>query len=159
MNIDNIREFVKLKHADQKRIQGTPYYLHPFSVSLLLKEKGFDEKYQVIALCHDLLEDTDTTYEELSSLTSVEIANIVVLLTKEDNYDMSNYIERISLNEAAKTVKLADRLCNLKEVVLANKNFIDKYIKETKEWYIDLAFGTLFEKDIKEIITYLDNNY
>lgn len=159
MNIEDIREFVKHKHFNQKRKQGTPYYLHPYAVLDLLKEKGFSKEYQIIALCHDLLEDTNTTYEELSSVTSSKVADIVVLLTKEDNYDMTDYIKRISLNEAAKTVKLADRVCNLREVVFADFKFINKYVSETKEWYIDLAKDTLFEKEMREIIVNLDNNY
>lgn len=39
MEIENAIEFIKEKHKEQKRIQGTPYYIHPLEVSILLKNK------------------------------------------------------------------------------------------------------------------------
>ena len=50
MNIKEIREYVKNKHEGQRRKQGTPYYLHPYAVAEMLKDKGFDEDYQVTRL-------------------------------------------------------------------------------------------------------------
>ncbi len=47
MNIDECIEYVKEKHKDQKRKQGTPYYTHPLAVSNMLKEKGFLIEYQI----------------------------------------------------------------------------------------------------------------
>lgn len=63
---------------------------------------------------------------------------------------MQDYIDRIQNNHIAKMVKLADRLHNLSEAHLASKEFLKKYIKETEEWYVDLAEGTIFEDRISE---------
>lgn len=156
-NVENYIEFIKEKHKGQKRIQGTEYYLHPIQVANILKEKGFDENYQIVALFHDLLEDTNTTYEEILKISNKNIADAVVLLSKEPNYIMGQYMKRIKENEVAKMVKLEDRLHNLSEAHFASKKFIHKYINETKEWYIDLAKETVFEKDINRELEKLIN--
>ncbi len=95
MEFNNAIKYIKEKHKGQKRKQGTPYYLHPVEVSIMLKEKGFPIEYQIVGLFHDLLEDTDTSYDEILKLTNSEIANAVKLLTKEEGYNMSEYISRI----------------------------------------------------------------
>ncbi len=152
MKLDNYIEFIKEKHKGQKRIQGTPYYIHPLEVSNILDKKGFSKEYQIVGLFHDLLEDTDTTYEELVQISNKKIADTVRLLTKEKGYVMSEYINRIMKNEMARMVKLADRLHNLSETHFASEKFKERYIKETEEWFIDLAAGTVFEEDIENIL-------
>lgn len=155
MNIEEIKQYVKKKHGNQTRIQGTPYYLHPSAVAEILKLMGYDLNYQIVGLFHDLLEDADTTYEELESISTREIANAVKLLTKENNYVMSDYIDRIRKNEIAKAVKLADRLHNLQEAHYASEKWRKKYIKETEDWYIELARNTKFENNIEELLKIL----
>ena len=113
MKLDNYIEFIKEKHKGQTRIQGTPYYMHPLEVSNILYEKGFSIEYQIAGLFHDLLEDTNTTYEEIVAISNKEIADVVKLVTKENGYVMSEYIDRIMKNDMARMVKLADRLHNL----------------------------------------------
>ena len=158
MEFKDCIEFMKEKHGGQKRIQGTPYYLHPLEVSNILDKKGFSKEYQIAGLFHDLLEDTDTTYEEILKMSNLEIANAVKLVTKEKEYIMSEYMERIMQNDMARMVKLADRLHNLLETHFASTKFKHKYIKETEEYFIDLAVGTVFEKDIKDILEELKNS-
>lgn len=155
MNVEEAKDYIKGKHGNQKRRQGTPYYLHPVMVSNILKEKGFSDDYQLVGLFHDLLEDTSATYSELLKLSNKEIADAVKLLTKEDGYDIDEYISRIKNNDIAKMVKLADRLHNLSEVHLTDKDFQNKYIDETEKWYIPLAKGTIFENDIKNVLVKL----
>lgn len=109
-------------------------------------------------LFHDLLEDTDATYEEIEKLSNAKIAEAVKLLTKESGYIMKNYIERIKNNDIAKMVKLADRIHNLSEAKLASIDFQVNYIKETEDWFIDLAKGTTFENDLKNVLESLGYN-
>ena len=152
MEYNNYIEYIKEKHKNQKRKQGTPYYLHPVEVGKILERKGFSKDYQIVGLFHDLLEDTDTTYEEILQISNKEIAETLKLLTKEHGYKMQEYMERISKNYMAKMVKLADRIHNLSETYLASKEFQEKYIKETEEWFIYLAKGTVFEEDLRNCI-------
>lgn len=155
----NVIEYVKQKHSGQFRKQGTPYYLHPLAVSKILKDKGFDSEYQIAGLFHDLLEDTDTTYEEIRDISNRRIAYAVLLVTKEVGYTKKNYYKRIKENDMARMVKLADRIHNLSEAHFADKDFQKKYIKETEEWFIDLAEGTIFEQDIKRELEALKETY
>ena len=150
MNIEILREYVKVKHEGQKRKQGTPYYLHPFAVADILKEKGFNDDYQAAGLLHDTLEDTNATKEEILKLSNKEVLDTVVLLTKEKGYKMQDYYNRIINNDMAKMVKLADRYHNLSESTMTNVLFKKKYINETKKWYLKMAEGTCFEEDINQ---------
>ncbi len=152
MEIEDAVKFMKERHKGQTRKQGTPYYTHPLEVSNILKQKGFPKKYQIVGLFHDLLEDTSTTYEEIQKMTDQETATAVKLLTKKEGYIMKEYIERIKENELARNVKLADRLHNLREVHYGSEEFIEKYIKETEEWFINLAKNTIFEKEINNTL-------
>ena len=68
MNLEKAIEFIKIKHGNQKRKQGTPYYLHPLAVANMLINKGFSEEYVFAGLFHDLIEDTDTTYDEIIAI-------------------------------------------------------------------------------------------
>ena len=150
MKLDNYIEYIKEKHKGQTRKQGTPYYMHPLEVSNILHKKGFFFFFLIAGLFHDLLEDTNATYEELVEISNKEIANSVKLVTKEKDYVMSEYIDRIMKNDMARMVKLADRVHNLSETHLASEKFKEKYVKETEKWFINLAAGTVFEEDIKD---------
>lgn len=155
----NVIEYVKQKHSGQTRKQGTPYYLHPVAVSKILKDKGFDTEYQIAGLFHDLLEDTDTTFREIKNISNRHIAVAVLLVTKEPDYIKGSYYRRIKKNDMARMVKLADRVHNLSEAHLADKDFQKKYIEETEKWFIDLAKGTVFEEDITKELEDLKETY
>lgn len=159
MKLDYYIDFIKERHGSQTRKQGTPYYLHPVAVSACLAKKGFTRDYLIAGLFHDLLEDTNTTYDEILNITTPEIAEAVRLVTKEEGYNMPEYIERIKNNDIARMVKLADRWHNLIEAFVASPKFQKKYIKETEEWYLDLAKGTIFEEDINKALEELKNHY
>mgnify|MGYP003463652295 CR=1 FL=1 len=148
ISLKEAAEFTKIRHGKQKRMQGTPYFEHPYAVARILKQKGFSEEYQIAGLFHDLIEDTTTTYEDILDLTNTNIARAVKLVSKEDGYVMKEYMERIKLDDMARMIKLADRLHNLTDAKVANRKFQRKYIKETEEWYLNLAKGTVFEEDI-----------
>lgn len=152
MDIKEAIEFIKLKHGNQKRKQGTPYYTHPIAVAELLKNKGFSLEYQLTGLFHDLLEDTECTYQEIINLSNDKVLEAVKLLTKTDGYIMSDYIKNIEKNDIAKMTKLADRIHNLSEATEASYKFQEKYIEETKEWFVSLAKGTVFEKELNKAL-------
>ena len=117
-------EFAKAKHKGQKRIGGDDYITHPIAVSEIVKNQGFDENYQIAALFHDLLEDTDATQEEILRYGNQEILEAVKLLTKEKGYDMAEYVSSIKQNPIAFAVKAADRLHNLQCAIVTDEGII-----------------------------------
>ena len=142
-------EFAKAKHKGQKRIGGDDYITHPMAVSEIVKNQGFDESYQIAALFHDLLEDTDATQEEILKYGSSQILEAVKLLTKKKGYDMAEYVSAIKQNSIAFAVKSADRLHNLQCAIVTDEEFKRKYILETVDWYLD--FSPEIRKAVKRL--------
>ena len=131
--------FAKEKHDGQKRIGGDDYITHPMAVCEIVKSQGFDENYQITALFHDLLEDTDATEEDILKYGNQEILEAVNLLTKKQGYDMAEYVSSIKRNPIAFKVKAADRLHNLQCAIITSEEFKRKYILETVDWYMDFS--------------------
>ena len=144
--------FADEKHHGQKRIGGDDYITHPVAVCEIVKDSGYGEDYQITALFHDLLEDTDATEEEILQLGSEEILTAVKLLTKQKGYDMAEYIGAIKANKLAFAVKAADRLHNLQCALVTDVAFKRKYISETNEWYLD------FSPEIKNAVAKLEES-
>ena len=136
-------DFATQKHHGQKRIGGKDYISHPLAVYEMIKNQGYDEDYQITALFHDLLEDTDATEEDILFYGGKNVLTAVKLLTKEKGYVMQNYIDAIKANPIAFAVKSADRLHNLQCALVTSVEFKRKYILETVDWYLD------FSKDIR----------
>ena len=142
-------DFAKSKHDGQKRIGGDDYISHPIAVCEIVKSQGYDKDYQITALFHDLLEDTDATEDEILKFGNQEILESVKLLTKKKGYDMAEYISGIKQNPIAFTVKTADRLHNLESAITTNEEFKRKYILETVDWYLD--FSPEIRKAVKRL--------
>lgn len=98
-------------HYGQVDKAGNPYYLHPFAVASKCK----DEKEIIVALLHDILEDTDFTPMQILAQFGQEIFDAVVSLTRGKDEKYSNYIQRVSENPLAKSVKKKDLEHNLED--------------------------------------------
>ena len=147
--INEAISFINEKHKFQTRKDGSPYVWHPIKVALMVKEQGYNEDYQLAALFHDLLEDTDATEDEIRLLSSENVLAAVKLLTKTTE-NKKTYISDILKNDIAKIVKANDRIQNLQEAQSATPQFIRGYLKNTKENYVgrfgpelDLAYEKL----------------
>ncbi|MCX7745257.1 MAG: HD domain-containing protein, partial [Flavobacteriales bacterium] len=79
-------EFIEEKHSGQYRKSGEPYVVHPIEVAIILAELQLDKATVVAGLLHDVLEDTDTTYDEIKKSFGKEIADIVEGVTKPVSY-------------------------------------------------------------------------
>jgi len=92
-------------HQDQKDRYGNPYILHP--IRLMMKMESETEK--IVAILHDVVEDSDWTFDQLRRKGfSEEIISAVDRLTKRENEPYFEYIERTKQNSTALKVKLAD---------------------------------------------------
>lgn len=104
---------------------------HPFH----LAEQMQSEDATVVALLHDVLEDTDHDLSDLSQMDLEEtVIAVLVLLTHDNTVEYMDYIRAIKENPVAKAVKLADlrhnfdlsRLDEINENVLKRR---DKYLR------------------------------
>lgn len=104
----NVKNAIKLmfeKHKDQVDKAGYPYVFHPFHVAEQMK----DEDTTIAALLHDVVEDTDTTFDDLREYgVSEKIIEALKLLTHNSNVDYYEYVRRISNNPIARKVKIKD---------------------------------------------------
>lgn len=120
-------EFALEKHKNQN--YGIhPYIYHLEQVYNMVKKMGLSEEYQVVALLHDTLEDTETTYQELCDNFGESIANCVAELTHNPKENYLDYLKGLTI--PARKVKVCDIMCNLQESILVgNQRLIDKYQK------------------------------
>lgn len=92
-------------HKNQVDKSGLPYVFHPFH----LAEQMCDEDTTVVALLHDVIEDTDYTIDDLTQMGfNKAITDALVLLTHDDDTPYMDYVAKIKQNPIAKAVKLAD---------------------------------------------------
>lgn len=122
--LDAIR-FSDEKHAGQVRKgSGEPYFSHPLAVSYLVaahkRSKHLDE-ILAAAILHDILEDTDATFEEIARRFGPLVASIVHELTSDREaiakLGKKEYLKRklLGISSYALTIKLADRLHNISD--------------------------------------------
>ena len=110
------------KHGTQQRANGDPYFSHPLEVAGILTDLKLDDATIAVALLHDTIEDTNTTAEELRKRFGEAITQIVVDVTDDKNLEKQER-KRLQIEHAphlsheAKLVKLADKICNLRDVV------------------------------------------
>ena len=97
-------------HQHQLDLAGTPYMLHLMRVMLAVRSE--DER--IVAILHDLLEDTDWTLEMVAAEGfSPEILRSLDLITHRKGESYPDYIARVKTDPVAASVKLADMLDNL----------------------------------------------
>ena len=117
--------FAAHKHRDQRRkdAEASPYINHPIALADVLVNEGGVTDVEVLcaALLHDTVEDTATTHEELLDAFGSRIARIVAEVTDDKRLPKAER-KRLQIEHAphisreAKLVKLADKLCNLRDV-------------------------------------------
>ncbi len=155
--LEDAIDLAKGKHLGQKRFDGSDYIFHPLTVVKYLRDRGYNEQTQAVAVLHDVLEDTKTTLHEIMRILQYNPERFmdVVLLTKEKNVDIVDYLQAIKKSDVATAVKLADRIHNLTTAHHGTTQFMEKYIKETETYYVPFAKGTAFELEINNALNNL----
>ncbi|MCV2869435.1 bifunctional (p)ppGpp synthetase/guanosine-3',5'-bis(diphosphate) 3'-pyrophosphohydrolase [Defluviimonas sp. WL0002] len=152
-NADLIRrayEYGRRMHDGQKRHSGEDYFTHPVAVAAILTEQRLDDATIITALLHDTIEDTKSTYAEVSRQFGEEIAELVDGVTKLTNLQLSSTASKQSENfrklfmAMSKDlrvilVKLADRLHNMRTIKSLPHEKQARKARETMDIFAPLA--------------------
>jgi GTP pyrophosphokinase len=153
-HLDFIRsafDYADSKHQGQLRKSGEPYIVHPRDVAITLAEYQVDPNTLVAGLLHDILEDTDTTYDELKEKFGEEVADIVEGLTKLDQlkYNISKAAQQVKNHQKMVLamardirvifVKLADRLNNMRTLTYLDDERRIRISRETLDVFAPIA--------------------
>ncbi len=139
--------YAVFKHGKQERKSGEPYINHPLEVAYTVSEMGMDAISIASAFLHDVVEDTDTSREEIEINFGKNVSNLVDGLTKLKR-NSSARKERSFLkltkvfteDDRAMVIKLADRLHNMKTLTgIKNKDKRRRIAKETLEIFAPFA--------------------
>lgn len=130
-------------HAGQVDKAGQSYILHP----LRLMFKFQPEIEQIIAVLHDVIEDSNVTLSDIEKNGfSPLVVKALDCLTKKDNEEYEDFISRVSTNELAKKIKIEDLKDNmdLTRLSLLNEKDIvrvEKYHNALKKLTVEEVSG------------------
>ena len=171
-------EIANKGHKNQKRYSGEPYITHPLSVAIYLSDMSMDIETITSAILHDLIEDTEITYDELKKEFGSTVADIVDGVTKLDkiNYNskeeakadgIRKMVVAMSKDIRVLILKLADRLHNIQTIDYLDDWKKERIAEETLYVYAplahrlglqnikhvleDISFEILFNKQNEEI--------
>ena len=123
-----VLNFSAEKHKNQRRkdVEASPYINHPIALANVLANEGGIANSEVLcaAILHDTLEDTETTEAELRDYFGDTITDIVLEVTDDKNLPKEQR-KQLQIDHAphisheAKLVKLADKICNLRDMLSA----------------------------------------
>ena len=129
---DKTKKAMKLcfeAHKYQVDKSGIPYVFHPFHVAEQMK----DETTTIVALLHDVVEDTDYTLEDIAAMGfGQDVVDALALMTHDKNVPYLDYVAKIKDNPIARKVKLADLTHNSDPTRL---DVIDNKVKERLDKY------------------------
>ncbi len=177
--IQKAYNYALAKHGTQLRKSGEPYIIHPVNVAYTIAELGLDEHTICAALLHDVVEDTDVSYEDIEAEFGLEIAEMVDGVTKLkqiqyasiEEHQVENYRKMfLAMGKDIRVIiiKLADRLHNMRTLEYLRKERQIAISEETMELYAplanrlglysikweleDLAFQYLYPEEFKELV-------
>lgn len=149
--INEAFNFAQQRHSGQfRKNSNIAYFTHPKYVARIIEKITDDEDLVCVALLHDVIEDTNTTYDEVKNIFGDKIANLVNELTnnseecgklKKKDYMVLKFN---TISSDALTVKLADRYHNIL--------FLDKDLTSKKAY----NFMVYYWKNTKYILDKID---
>ena len=144
-------EFARAHHGEQRRKSGEPYITHPLAVAQIVAEElHLDSESIEAALLHDVIEDTDATYEDVAKLTSPTVADLVEgvskltriqYATKEDEQmeNLRKMLIAMSKDIRVILIKISDRLHNMRTMEYQSPAKQKQKSLETMEIYAPIA--------------------
>ena len=142
------KDFATLKHEGQfRKYTGEPYIVHPEAVANKVQGLGFNAIMVAAAWMHDLIEDTNTTRQEIAARFGDSIGWLVFELTNRSIYAMDRLprrdrklLDAAALSKAsgaAQTIKVADLIDNSASIIKHDSKFAKVFIREM-EYLLDV---------------------
>ncbi|HBZ44210.1 MAG TPA: bifunctional (p)ppGpp synthetase/guanosine-3',5'-bis(diphosphate) 3'-pyrophosphohydrolase [Maritimibacter sp.] len=143
-------EYGRRMHEGQFRHSGEPYFTHPVAVAHILAEQKLDDATIITALLHDTIEDTGSTFSEISDLFGKDVAELVDGVTKLTNLQLSSSETKqaenfrklfmaMSKDLRVILVKIADRLHNMRTIRAMRPEKQAQKARETMDIFAPLA--------------------
>ena len=157
-------------HINDKRKSGEPYITHPIAVAEILAGFRLDRDTIIAAILHDTIEDTEVTYEQISTRYGDTVARLVdgVTKLKSSNHDKLqnkaatfHKILTATLNDPrVLIIKLADRLHNMSTLDAVRPEKQRATARETLDFYVPFArlMGLNDIADYIEVLCYRNLN-
>ena len=140
--------YAKKHHGEQRRQTGEAYYRHPLSVADIAVNYFCETNVILCSILHDTLEDTKLTRDEIKKEFNATTLNCVVLLTNQKGENLEQRINHILDNtyklkpprtDRTLTIKLADRLHNMKSLHVKNREKQQQIAAETIDILLPIA--------------------
>lgn len=172
-------DYANKMHENQVRLSGEKYIIHPLNVAYILANLGIEDDVIIAALLHDVIEDTEGTYEEIAKLFSEQVAVMVEGVTKlgklkytsKEETQVENYRKMfLAMGKDIRVilVKIADRLHNMQTMnymrrekqIVKSKETLDIYaplanrlgMRQFKSELEDLGFKYLLPEEYQKIV-------
>ena len=151
----------KAHEGQFRKYSGMPYIVHPIEVATIVQTVEHSDEMIAAALLHDVVEDTDYSFEDIANEVSPKVSELVKGLTDVSNPQDGNRKVRKAIdkdhlaeqNAEVQTIKLADVISNSQDIKANDPKFAKVYIEEMKALLEVLTKGdkTLYAK-AKEIV-------
>ncbi len=129
-------------HGEQRRKSGLPFIIHPIQVAYIVAATGGDVPTVAAALLHDVVEDTETTTEQLEQRFGKEIATLVEAVTRHKMFSQREFREKVYTKSKddyrIACIKIADRCANimLHDQLIFSAEKHQEHLQETEEFYV-----------------------
>lgn len=148
--IERAYEFAYIAHDGVTRASGEPYITHPVAVAEILALMKLDHETIAAALLHDVLEDTETTHQEIADAFNSNVAELVEGVTKLDKINFKDRQEAqaenirkmliaMSKDFRVMLIKLADRVHNMRTLDSLRLDKRRRIAQETFEIFTPIA--------------------
>ncbi len=149
-DIKRAYEFAREKHEGRTRLTNEPYITHPLNVALILSDLNVDKVTIMASLLHEVMNNGDTTEEELEENFGFEITNIVKTISTinklelpDDKESSAIYLRKVLVGLAEDVrvlfIKLADRLHNMRTIWAVRPEKQKRKANETMNVLIPIA--------------------
>ena len=135
--VERAKAYAKRYHLGQVDKAGVDYFAgHVTTVSQKVAKAGYSSEYVVVALLHDVVEDTSATIEEIALEFGEEVSKSVNAMSKREGESYETYLHRVTTNPMASVVKFYDmehnsdigRLSTIREKDLKRVEKYKKYM-------------------------------